>query len=312
MPQRHRLSSSARRSGSREAECEVPDGAGHRHTIAHPPRVERTLCALRVGMLEAAGVIERSALRSTGTDIGPNDVFLVGTQLPLTVEIGASVTVDLVFRPNQEAVVSDVVVLHAADHQPLEIGVTGQGIVPLGDVLCTPSRVDFSRVERGSTKIETVTCEARGGPARVIGATTSGGAGMFVLPSPPNTTDLTTNQTMTIEVEFRLDGPGSFLVGCDSDKHVGRVVVNAAGLSIAEDSVKPSHTIAKLPFVVKPGEWHHLRVEWKGDQMAANLDGHELKAQHPFLTTAKARSWLAAGKVVQVRNLTIRGEKTAG
>ncbi|MCB1237637.1 MAG: hypothetical protein KDM91_21410, partial [Verrucomicrobiae bacterium] len=107
-------------------------------------------------------------------------------------------------------------------------------------------------------------------------------------------------------------GPGSFLVGCDSDKHVGRVVVNAAGLSIAEDSVKPSHTIAKLPFVVKPGEWHHLRVEWRGDQMAANLDGHELKAQHPFLGTAKARSWLAGGKVVQVRNLTIRGEKTAG
>lgn len=154
----------------------------------------------------APGVIARSALRSTGTDIGPNDVFIVGTQLPLTVEIGASVTVDLVFRPNQEAVVSDVVVLHAADHQPLEIGVTGQGIVPLGDVLCTPSRVDFSRVERGSTKIETVTCEARGGPARVIGATTSGGAGMFVLPSPPNTTDLTNGQTMTIEVEFRPDG----------------------------------------------------------------------------------------------------------
>ena len=113
----------------------------------------------------------------------------------------------------------------------------------------------------------------------------------------------------TIEVEFRFDGPGSFLVGCDSDKHVGRVVVNAAGLSIAEDSVKPSHTIAKLPLQVKPGEWHHLRVEWKGEEMAATLDGHELKAQHPFLGTAKARSWLAAGKVVEVRNLTIRGEK---
>jgi hypothetical protein len=113
----------------------------------------------------------------------------------------------------------------------------------------------------------------------------------------------------TIEVEFRFDGPGSFLVGCDSDKHVGRVVVNADGLSIAEDSVKPSHTIAKLPLQVKPGEWHHLRVEWKGEEMAATLDGHELKAQHPFLGTAKARSWLAAGKVVEVRNLTIRGEK---
>ena len=112
-----------------------------------------------------------------------------------------------------------------------------------------------------------------------------------------------------IEVEFKLDGPGSFLVGCDSDKHVGRVVVNPAGLSIAEDSVKPSHTIARLPMQVKPGEWHHLRVEWKGDEMAANLDGKELKAQHPYLATRKKRSWLAAGKVVQVRNLTIHGTK---
>ncbi len=115
-----------------------------------------------------------------------------------------------------------------------------------------------------------------------------------------------------IEVEFFLDGPGNFLVGCDSDKHVGRVVVNAAGLSIAEDSVKPSHTIAKLPLTVAPNEWHHLRVEWKGDQMAASLDGKELRAKHDFLATPKARSWLAAGKSVKVRNLKISGEKTPG
>ncbi|HRH94856.1 MAG TPA: hypothetical protein PLB55_02925 [Prosthecobacter sp.] len=111
----------------------------------------------------------------------------------------------------------------------------------------------------------------------------------------------------TIEVEFLIEGPGSFLVGCDSDKHVGRVVINAAGLSIAEDSVKPSHTIAKLPMAVRPNEWHKLRVEWKGDQMAASLDGQELRAQHAFLATPKARSWLAAGKSVKVRNLKISG-----
>ncbi len=113
-----------------------------------------------------------------------------------------------------------------------------------------------------------------------------------------------------IEVEFYLDGPGSFLVGCDAKTHVGRVVVNAKGLSIAEDSVKPSHTIASVPMEVKPNEWHHLRVEWKGDQMAANLDGQELRAAHPYLATPKSRSWLAAGKSVKVRNLTIRGLKT--
>ena len=72
----------------------------------------------------------------------------------------------------------------------------------------------------------------------------------------------------------------------------------------------PSHTIAKLPVPVKPGEWHHLRVEWKADQMAANLDGKELRAQHAFLATPKSRSWLAAGKSVKVRNLRISGDKT--
>ncbi len=112
----------------------------------------------------------------------------------------------------------------------------------------------------------------------------------------------------TIEVEFLIEGPGSFLVGCDSSKHVGRVVVGAAGLSIAEDSVAPSHTIAKHPMAVKPNEWHKLRVEWQGDQMAANLDGLELKAQHSYFATPKARSWLAAGKSVKVRNLKISGE----
>lgn len=111
-----------------------------------------------------------------------------------------------------------------------------------------------------------------------------------------------------IEVEFLLEGPGTFIVGCDAAKHVGRVVINAAGLSIAEDSVKPSHTIEKLPLAVKPNVWHKLRVEWKGDQMAARLDGKELQGSHSFLATAKSRSWIAAGKSVRIRNLVIRGE----
>ncbi len=44
--------------------------------------------------------------------------------------------------------------------------------------------------------------------------------------------------------------------------------------------------------------------------MAANLDGKALRAQHEFLATPKARSWLAAGKTTKVRNLKISGEKT--
>jgi hypothetical protein len=105
-----------------------------------------------------------------------------------------------------------------------------------------------------------------------------------------------------------LESPGSFLVGCDSDKHIGRVVINPAGMSIAEDSVKPSHTIQSVKLETKTGKWHQLRVEWKGDRMAANLDGEVIEAQHAFLGTAKMRSWLAAGDGVKIRNLKISGK----
>jgi hypothetical protein len=112
-----------------------------------------------------------------------------------------------------------------------------------------------------------------------------------------------------IELDFRQNAPGGFLVGCDGAKHVARVVVTPAALSIAEDSVTPSHTIATTKVTAKQGEWHHLRVEWKGDEMAANLDGVELKAKHPYVASAKSRSWLAGTKSADVKNLTINGLK---
>lgn len=114
-----------------------------------------------------------------------------------------------------------------------------------------------------------------------------------------------------IELDFRLDGSPSIIIGCDGKSHIGRVSVSATAMNIAEDSVKPSHTIATLKTPTAPGEWHHLRVEWKGDQMAASLDGHELRAQHAFLATPKVRSWIAVGKSnAQVRGLKINGVKT--
>ena len=114
-----------------------------------------------------------------------------------------------------------------------------------------------------------------------------------------------------IDLDFRLDGSPSIIIGCDGKTHIGRVCISPAAMSIAEDSVKPSHTIATLKTPVAPGEWHHLRVEWKGDRMAANFDGRELRAQHAYLATPKARSWIAVGKAsAQIRGLKINGVKT--
>lgn len=113
-----------------------------------------------------------------------------------------------------------------------------------------------------------------------------------------------------IDCEFRMDTPGVFYIGCDSTKHVGRVVIGPEFMQIAEDSAPKSNTLAKITPHVKVGEWHRLHVEWKGDQMAAILDGQELRAKHDYLATPKARSWIAVGKTATVRNLTIAGEKT--
>ena len=117
-----------------------------------------------------------------------------------------------------------------------------------------------------------------------------------------------------IECEFRLDGSKTFIVGCDGVtpaglKHVGRFVVTPKQISIAEDSVKPSHTIAKLPADLKSGVWHKLRLEWNGDQIAILLGDLTLKAHHAFLATPKSRSWFAVGgQTASIRSLKIRGK----
>lgn len=119
--------------------------------------------------------------------------------------------------------------------------------------------------------------------------------------------------TGVIECEFRLDGSKVFILGCDGNtaaglKHVGRFVVTPKQISIAEDSVKPSHALAKLPADLKSGVWHKLRLEWKGDQISIQLDELALHARHDFLATPKARSWIAVGgQTASIRDLKISG-----
>ena len=114
-------------------------------------------------------------------------------------------------------------------------------------------------------------------------------------------------KTAVIELEYRQDVPATFYIGCDAEKHVGRVVITAKEVTIAEDSVKPSHVLARMPLDTVKGEWRHVRVEWTEDRMAVRIDGKELSASHPFLATPKVRSWIAGAKAAEVRNFVIRG-----
>lgn len=113
------------------------------------------------------------------------------------------------------------------------------------------------------------------------------------------------------ECEFRFNAGKSFLVGCDGQSHhVGRVVIGPKSFKICEDSTEvkgktPSDTLTETPVDLKPDEWHKVRVEYAGDQLAARLDGQDLQAQHPYLATPKVRWWFAAADGVQIRNVRI-------
>jgi len=124
-------------------------------------------------------------------------------------------------------------------------------------------------------------------------------------------------QSAVIECDFFFDGASGFLIGCDSKgHHVGRLVINRKGAKITEDSTEvkspepgKSHsgqTLGSTPLDLKPGQWYHVRFEWTGDQMAANVDGHEFKGQHPTLSAEKAHTWFAVGgKYAKIRHVKI-------
>lgn len=154
----------------------------------------------------APAVLNRVTLRSNGAVPTASDPFALSTPLPVTVPIDGTVSVEAIFAPQVEGNLSDVLVIEASgEHTPLELTVRGSGLVPLGDILCSPPSVSFGQVERGQVGRRDVTCTAQGGPATLSSAYTQGSP-MFVLPTPPSTLSLQAGQSVTISVEFRADG----------------------------------------------------------------------------------------------------------
>lgn len=117
-----------------------------------------------------------------------------------------------------------------------------------------------------------------------------------------------------IECEFRFNGSKTLILGCDGTTpkglaHIGRVVVTPKMISIAEDSVKPSHIIAKAPADLKSGEWHRLSFAWSGDRITLKVNDLAIDAPHPYLTSKKSRSWIAVGgQTASIRALKISGK----
>jgi hypothetical protein len=126
-------------------------------------------------------------------------------------------------------------------------------------------------------------------------------------------------ESLIIQCEFRLGGAGTFYVGFDGQRHVGRLVVRANSIGLYDDSPEPnlkpaekpkSHPLSTFETKLKPDEWHPLTLEIRGDEMAALVAGVQLKAQHPYLATPKERFWFAVGgKDLRIRNLKVWNAK---
>ena len=122
-------------------------------------------------------------------------------------------------------------------------------------------------------------------------------------------------ETLILTCEFRLGGANTFYVGFDGARHVGRLVVRANSVGLFEDSPdanpQPGVKQASKPLMtfatkLKADEWYPLTLEIRGDEMAALVAGVQLKGQHPFLASAKARFWFAVGgKDLRIRNLKV-------
>lgn len=169
-----------------------------------PTEVRKPFTVKNTG--NAPGTIDKASLQTSGMAIRANDEFRIDLALPITVMPGATQVFNAIFKPAQAGPRQDKILLGPmGSGTPLSLVVTGEGRVPQGDIFCTPSSVEFGEVSRGMTLAKQVSCSARGGPARIVSIQTMGP--YFDARMPPRAMDLASGASVTIDLEYKPDGP---------------------------------------------------------------------------------------------------------
>lgn len=120
-------------------------------------------------------------------------------------------------------------------------------------------------------------------------------------------------QSGAVECEFQFNGAKTLILGCDGDRHIGRVVILPKVLRILDDSTEvkgktPSTKLAEASIDLKQGQWYTLRYTWSGDQMTATLGEAKIEASNPNLGKKKSRWWFAVGGAsVKIRSIKVSG-----
>ena len=197
----------------------------------------------------ADGVLSRATLQSTGADIRAGDPYLTGS-LPVTVPIDGTATIDVVFTPQQAVDYNDIMVFHTPDgsHEPLQLTLGGTGLLPAGDIVCTPSMVAFGQVERGTVETRSVTCEVVGGAVRLIGAGMSNP--MFQLASPLSNGDLAAGTQIPLDLEFHPEGLPGGQVGLLTIEYNGGSGVANTTVTLTGEVIPPPPDVTAVTAIL--------------------------------------------------------------
>jgi hypothetical protein len=95
-----------------------------------------------------------------------------------------------------------------------------------------------------------------------------------------------------IECDFRLEGKATFagiiFNGSQERGHIVHLVMGTDALRILAHPKKGENTeLLKQPNILAVGEWHHVKIEFKGEIITAMIDGKTFTASHPCIVEEK-------------------------
>ena len=112
-----------------------------------------------------------------------------------------------------------------------------------------------------------------------------------------------------IECEFKFDTATSFIIGCDSNRHIGRVSISPGAARITDDSTEvkgksKATQLAEQKLDLKKDQWYSAKFGWKGDHIYAIVNGVELTGTAPTFTQKRSRWWFATAGA-HIRNVKV-------
>ena len=95
-----------------------------------------------------------------------------------------------------------------------------------------------------------------------------------------------------LECDFRLEGKATFagiiFNGSQERGHIVHLVMGIDTLRVLAHPKKGENVeLLKQPNILAVGDWHHVKIEFKGETLTATIDGKTVSASHPCIAEEK-------------------------